>query len=48
MREVAQTMGVGEYYRYLPLLFTYRTINSRKPLGARYTRSERDFMVQND
>jgi aarF domain-containing kinase len=31
---IAKDMGLGEYYRYLPLLFTYRTINSTKPLGA--------------
>ena len=48
MREVAQEMGVGEYYRYLPILFTYRTINSRKPFAARFNKDEKKFMVQND
>ena len=45
MREVAQEMGVGEYYRYLPILFTYRTINSRKPFAARFNKDEKKFMV---
>lgn len=31
---IAKDMGMGEYYRYLPLLFTYRTINTTKPMGA--------------
>lgn len=41
-------MGIGEYFRYLPLLFTYRTINTIKPLGATLAPDEKDFMVSND
>lgn len=33
-------MGIGEYFRYLPLLFTYRTINAKKPLGGTVTKEE--------
>lgn len=36
-------MGIGEYYRYLPLLFTYRTINSTKPMGGKLAPDERDY-----
>jgi aarF domain-containing kinase len=41
-------MGIGEYYRYLPLLFTYRTISTFKPLGAETTKAEDKFLDQND
>jgi hypothetical protein len=34
VKAIANEMGIGEYYRYLPLLFTYRTINATKPLGG--------------
>lgn len=40
MREIAKGMGIGDYYRYLPLLFTYRTINAKKPLGATVSKEE--------
>lgn len=38
---IAKDMGLGEYYRYLPLLFTYRTINSTKPLGGKLAPEEK-------
>ena len=41
-------MGLGEYYRYLPLLFTYRTINTTKPLGGKLAPEERTFLKSND
>ena len=40
---IAKRMGLGEYYRYLPLLFTYRTINSTKPLGGRLDPVEKEY-----
>jgi aarF domain-containing kinase len=48
MKEIALDMGLGEHYRFLPLLFTYRTINSTKPLGGKLTDEERKFIVDND
>lgn len=48
MKEIAHKMGLGNHYRYLPLLFTYRTINSTKPLGASYTKDEKSFVRDND
>ena len=41
-------MGMGEYFRYLPLLFTYRTINAKKPLGGKITKDEIKFLKSND
>ena len=41
-------MGIGEYFRYLPLLFTYRTINAKKPLGGTVSKEEKEFLVNND
>lgn len=41
-------MGIGEYYRYLPLLFTYRTINTTKPLGGTLVAEEKEFLLGND
>eukprot|EP00344_Euplotes_crassus_P011725 CAMPEP_0197019162 /NCGR_PEP_ID=MMETSP1380-20130617/80532_1 /TAXON_ID=5936 /ORGANISM="Euplotes crassus, Strain CT5" /LENGTH=283 /DNA_ID=CAMNT_0042446525 /DNA_START=720 /DNA_END=1571 /DNA_ORIENTATION=- len=48
MKEIAHEMGLGEHYRFLPLLFTYRTINSTKPLGGKLTDQERRFLKVND
>ena len=41
-------MGIGKYFRYLPLLFTYRTINAKKPLGGLLAEEEKKFLVEND
>jgi hypothetical protein len=41
-------MGIGEYYRYLPLLFTYRTINSTKPMGGKLDPGERKYLTSQD
>jgi aarF domain-containing kinase len=48
VRRVAKHLGIGEYYRYLPLLFTYRTINAKKPLGSTVTPEEKAFLMNND
>jgi aarF domain-containing kinase len=48
MKELAIEMGLGEQYRYLPLLFTYRTINSTKPLGDKFNQEEKSFIKDND
>lgn len=46
-KEIAFEMGIGEYYRYLPLLFTYRTINSTKPMGGKLAPEEREYLTAN-
>lgn len=48
VQKFAGKMGMGEYFRYLPLLFTYRTINAKKPLGAKVTKDEIEFLKSND
>lgn len=48
LKSVASKMGMGQYFRYLPLLFTGRTINSKKPLGAGITKEEIEFIKGND
>ena len=48
VKEVSDKMGMGEYFRYLPLLFTYRTINAKKPLGGMITKDEVQFLKGND
>jgi aarF domain-containing kinase len=48
LKSVSEEMGIGEYYRYLPLLFTYRTINTTKPLGGKLAPEEKDFIKSND
>jgi aarF domain-containing kinase len=37
VKRIADKLNMGEYFRYLPLLFTYRTINAKKPLGGQIT-----------
>jgi aarF domain-containing kinase len=48
LKEISADLGIGEYYRYLPLLFTYRTINTTKPLGGPLAEEERKFLRSND
>ena len=45
---IAKDMGLGEYYRYLPLLFTYRTINSTKPLGGKLAPEEKKYLTSDN
>jgi aarF domain-containing kinase len=40
VKDVSVKMGFGAYFRYMPLLFTYRTINAKKPLGGVITKDE--------
>eukprot|EP01016_Furgasonia_blochmanni_P035758 TRINITY_DN3995_c0_g3_i3.p1 TRINITY_DN3995_c0_g3~~TRINITY_DN3995_c0_g3_i3.p1 ORF type:complete len:342 (-),score=39.36 TRINITY_DN3995_c0_g3_i3:4-1029(-) len=47
MKEVAEELGVGEYYRYLPLIFTFRTKISNKKIGAQVTEEERKWLREN-
>ncbi|CAI2365922.1 unnamed protein product [Moneuplotes crassus] len=43
------TQFCGTHYRYLPILFTYRTIDSQKPLGESFRRDEKQLLkVSND
>jgi aarF domain-containing kinase len=49
LKEIAFEMGIGEYYRYLPLFFTFRTINSTKRIGQPgMTEEEKKFLKHND
>ena len=48
VKQISYELGINDYYRYLPLLFTYRTINTTKPLGGKYVPEERDFLKSND
>jgi aarF domain-containing kinase len=41
---IAKEMGIGEYFRYLPLLFTLRTINSTKPMGGKLAPEEKEYL----
>ena len=34
MKKYAEKMGMGDYYRYLPIIFLGRTVNSTKEIGA--------------
>ena len=48
IKKISDKLGMGEYFRYLPLLFTYRTINAKKPLGGLITKDEIQFLKGND
>ena len=39
---------MGEYFRYLPLMFTGRTINSKKALGGGVSQEEKQWLYSND
>lgn len=44
VKRISETMGLGEYYRYLPLILTYRTMSSRRPLGEIITKEEKQSL----
>ena len=48
VKTISEKLGIGSYFRYLPLIFTYRTINAKKPLGGRITKEEIKFLKGND
>ena len=48
VKDVSEKLGFGDYFRYMPLLFTYRTINAKKPLGGVITKDEIQFLKGND
>jgi hypothetical protein len=48
VEKISYEMGINEYFRYLPLLFTYRTINTTKPLGGKLVDEEKEFLMDND
>ena len=48
VKEISYELGIDEYYRYLPILFTYRTINTTKPLGGRPAPEEKEFLLSNN
>lgn len=48
VKVISRRLGIREYYRYLPLLFTYRTINAKKPLGGTVSKEEIEFLKGKD
>lgn len=48
VKRICDELGIGEYYRYLPLILTYRTIDSRKPIGEIMTQTERQKLHSNN
>ena len=48
VKDISYDLGIDEYYRYLPILFTYRTINTTKPLGAKGMPEEKTFLLENN
>jgi hypothetical protein len=48
MQNIGQKMGLEEYWRYIPLLFFSRTIQSKKALGGKMEEQEKTFLYGND
>lgn len=48
VKEISDSLGVGEYFRFLPLIFTYRTINSTKTHGGKANKEDVEFLKGND
>lgn len=48
VKEIAAEFGITTHYKYLPLIFTYRTMNSKKSLGERMTSEEIKMLKKND
>ena len=48
VKRISYDLGIDEYYRYLPILFTYRTINTTKALGAKGDPEEKKFLLDNN
>ncbi|EGR31784.1 hypothetical protein IMG5_102230 [Ichthyophthirius multifiliis] len=48
MKQVANNLGIGKHYMYLPIIFLFRTMESKQKLGQRMTKQEtRDLYTQN-
>lgn len=48
VKKIAAEFGIGRHYKYLPLIFTYRTMTSRKSLGKKMTNEEIKMLKSND
>lgn len=49
LKEISYEMGIGDYFWYLPLFFTFWTINSTKKLGhPGITDEEKEYLKEND
>ncbi|CAI2366364.1 unnamed protein product [Moneuplotes crassus] len=48
VKEIAKEFGIDTHYKYLPLIFTYRTMNSHKCLGEKMTSEEIEMLRRND
>ena len=48
VKKISYDMGIDEYYRYLPILFMGRTINTTKPMGAKAVQEEKEFLINNN
>lgn len=46
LEDCGHRLNVGEFAKYLPLLFTFRTIKSTSPLAASMTESEREELLK--
>lgn len=40
-KEISYELGIGEFYKYLPVVLMYRTMDSNKKIGENFTQEER-------
>lgn len=48
VKEISNEFGINKHYKYLPLIFTYRTMTSTKKLGKKMTSEEIKILRQKD
>ena len=41
VRRISKDLGLGDYFRYLPLILTHRTMDSQNPLGSLLSTAEK-------
>jgi len=47
-REVSNQLGIGEFYKYLPIILMFRTLGSMKKIGETMTKEEREEIRKKD
>ncbi|KAG0450422.1 hypothetical protein HPP92_026742 [Vanilla planifolia] len=46
IRNIGERFGVGKYSKYLPVIFTGRTLESKSPLGTQMSKEEKKHLKQ--
>ncbi|KAL4493015.1 hypothetical protein ABPG72_020794 [Tetrahymena utriculariae] len=46
MKKIAESLGIGQHYRYLPVIFLFRTMESKTKLGSGMGKEDKKILYQ--